>query len=137
MYQAGTLSANPVGMRAGLATLHKMDRMNGWQTLNERTAQFCAQLSAAFDAIHAGIDVVSHASIFWLRLKSEHPVRRVDQIPERQRAWYGTFFHAALRRGVYLPPAGFEVCFVSMAHDTDTLRTTTDALAAAAEEAKG
>ena len=136
VYQAGTLSANPVGMRAGLATLQKMDRLDGWRVLADRTAAFYKRLSAALHAVHAPVDVVSHASIFWLRLASEHAVRRVDQIPERQRAWYGAFFHAALRRGIYLPPAGFEVCFVSMAHDEDTLQRTIDALVGAAEEAK-
>ena len=135
VYQAGTLSANPVGMRAGLATLHKMDRLDGWHVLGDRTAQFCAELASAFEAVHAPIDVVSHASIFWLRLKSRTPVRRVDQIPERQRAWFGAFFHAALKRGVYLPPAGFEVCFLSMAHDAGTLTSAIEALGHAAEEA--
>ena len=135
VYQAGTLSANPVGMRAGLATVEKMDRLDGWRALNDRAAQFCSRLSTAFTDVRASIDIVSHASIFWPRVASSQPVRRVDQIHEHQRAWYAKFFHAALRRGVYLPPAAFEVCFLSMAHDDDILRSAVDLLADAAEEA--
>jgi len=135
VYQAGTLSANPVGMRAGLATVGKMDRLDGWRALNDRAAQFCSRLSTAFTDVRAPIDIVSHASIFWPRVASSQPVRRVDQIHEHQRAWYAKFFHAALRRGVYLPPAAFEVCFLSMAHDDDILRSAVDLLADAAEEA--
>jgi glutamate-1-semialdehyde 2,1-aminomutase len=59
----------------------------------------------------------------------------VSTIPEKQAAWYMRFFHAALRRGVYLPPAAFEVCFLSLAHDDDVLTHALSALTAAAEEA--
>jgi glutamate-1-semialdehyde 2,1-aminomutase len=52
-----------------------------------------------------------------------------------QAAWYARFFHGALRRGIYLPPAGFEVCFLSLAHDDEVLAHALGALAAAAEEA--
>jgi glutamate-1-semialdehyde 2,1-aminomutase len=124
-------------MRVGLATLHKMDRLDGWRSLNDRTTKFCRELTDALKDAHAPIDVVAHASIFWPRVQSPEPVRRVDRIPERQRVWYAAFFHAALRRGVYLPPAAFEVCFLSMAHDADALRTAIDALAEAAKEAEG
>jgi glutamate-1-semialdehyde 2,1-aminomutase len=135
VYQAGTLSANPVGMRAGLATLSKMERLDGWRVLDERTSRFCARLSAELQARHVGLTVVQQASIFWLHLTSSRPLRRVDALPEAQAPWYGRFFHAALRRGVYLPPAAFEVCFLSMAHDDETLTAAGEALVAAAVEA--
>ncbi|HKW00798.1 MAG TPA: glutamate-1-semialdehyde 2,1-aminomutase [Vicinamibacterales bacterium] len=135
VYQAGTLSANPVGMRTGLATLGKMERLDGWRVLDERTSRFCARLSAELHARHAGLTVVQQASIFWLHLTSSRPLRRVDALPEAQAPWYGRFFHAALRRGVYLPPAAFEVCFLSMAHDDETLTAAGEALVAAAVEA--
>ncbi|MFI5177317.1 MAG: glutamate-1-semialdehyde 2,1-aminomutase [Vicinamibacterales bacterium] len=135
VYQAGTLSANPVGMRAGLATLAKMERLDGWRVLNDRTTRFAARLSEGLHRAGSPIDVVQHASIFWLRAPSARPVRRVDALPEAQAPWYRRFFHAALRRGVYLPPAAFEVCFLSMAHDDDTLTAAGDALIAAVEEA--
>ncbi len=135
VYQAGTLSANPVGMRAGFATLSKMEATDGWRLLNERTAQFCEDLRAGLFRADLPIDVIQHASIFWLRPRTAAPVRRVDAIPAAQGAWFRRLFHAALERGVYLPPSGYEVCFLSMAHDAATLRAALDALLAAAQEA--
>jgi glutamate-1-semialdehyde 2,1-aminomutase len=135
VYQAGTLSANPVGMRAGLATLAKMSRVHGWQTLEDRTETFTAALGVNLARIGAPVEIVQRASIFWLRIASDHPVRRVSAIPAEQSAWYARFFHAALRHGVYLPPAGFEVCFLSLAHDQEVLTHALGALTAAATEA--
>jgi glutamate-1-semialdehyde 2,1-aminomutase len=61
-------------------------------------------------------------------------IRRPDNIPAHQADWYAKFFHAALRRGVYLPPSTFEVCFISLAHDNEVLATAADALAEAARD---
>jgi len=122
-------------MRAGLATLSKMERIDGWTVLDERTTQFCSKLRARFRDANLPLTIVQQASIFWLHVTSSRPLRRVDALPETQAPWYGRFFHAALRRGVYLPPAAFEVCFLSMAHDVDTLTAAGEALVAAAVEA--
>jgi glutamate-1-semialdehyde 2,1-aminomutase len=135
VYQAGTLSANPVGMRVGLATLSKMESLQGWRTLEERTAAFCADLARRLPASGPRLEIVHHASIFWIRHASTVPVRSLATLPPGQSAWYARFFHAALKRGVYLPPAAFEVCFVSMAHDSKVLARAADVLAAAADEA--
>jgi glutamate-1-semialdehyde 2,1-aminomutase len=135
VYQAGTLSANPVGMRTGLATLTKMEAEGGWTTLATRTAQFCAALAGDFAQAGLPLDVVTHASIFWIRPRTADPVRRVAQIPEAQGTWYARFFHGALARNVYLPPSGFEVSFLSLAHDAATLDSARAALCDAAVEA--
>lgn len=135
VYQAGTLSANPVGMRAGLATLATMDAADGWNVINARTARFCGDLASDFSRAGLAIDVVSHASIFWLHPHSSEPVRRVDQIPAQQGAWFRKVFHAALKRHVYLPPSGFEVCFLSMAHDEDVLAAARTAIVDSVKEA--
>lgn len=135
VYQAGTLSANPVGMRAGLATLAKMARVHGWKTLEDRTETFTAALGVNFARVGAPVEIVQRASIFWMRLAADRPIRQVSAIPTKQAAWYSRFFHAALRHGVYLPPAAFEVCFLSLAHDDDVLPAALAALTRAAEEA--
>jgi glutamate-1-semialdehyde 2,1-aminomutase len=135
VYQAGTLSANPVGMRAGLATLAKVAKVHGWRTLEDRAETFTAALGVNLARVGAPIEIVQRSSIFWLRLATDRPVRRVADIPEKQAAWYARFFHAALRHGVYLPPAAFEVCFLSLAHDDDVLTQALDALSTAAKEA--
>lgn len=135
VYQAGTLSANPVGMRAGLATLAKVAKVHGWQTLEDRTETFTTALGVNLARVGAPVEIVQRASIFWLRLATDRPVRRVADIPEKQASWYARFFHAALRHGVYLPPAAYEVCFLSLAHDDEALTHALSALSAAAAEA--
>jgi glutamate-1-semialdehyde 2,1-aminomutase len=135
VYQAGTLSANPVGMRAGLATLSKMEAEDGWRVLNARAESFAGDLARDLAAAGLPIAVVREASIFWLHPHSVKPVRRVDAIPASQSAWFRRLFHAALARGVYLPPSGFEVGFLSMAHDERTLAEAREAIVLAATEA--
>jgi glutamate-1-semialdehyde 2,1-aminomutase len=135
VYQAGTLSANPVGMRAGLATLERLVTLDGWRALEQRTSSFVRGLRERFAAAAPSVSVDRHASIFWIRKSGPATCRRPDVIPPAHARWYPRFFHAALARGVYLPPSPFEVCFLSMAHDEDTLAEASAALAEAAEEA--
>jgi len=134
VYQAGTLSANPIGMRAGLASLAKVDAMNGWTVLDRRAEQFCGHLIEGFASLSSRLDVVRHGSIFWIVRHSEEPVRRPANIPAGNSEWFSRFFHAAIARGVYLPPSSYEVGFVSLAHDEVTLTTAAEALVAAARE---
>ncbi|MES1254835.1 MAG: glutamate-1-semialdehyde 2,1-aminomutase [Acidobacteriota bacterium] len=135
VYQAGTLSANPVGMRAGLATLARMASLDGWPALDARAAGFVRQLRERFAASAPSVHVDRHASIVWIRKGGEARCRRPDTIPPAHAAWFPKFFHTALKRGIYLPPSAYEVLFLSMAHDEDTLAVAIDALVAAAEEA--
>lgn len=134
VYQAGTLSANPIGMRAGLASLTKVDASNGWVTLDARAAYFCELLVEGFAGLAQPLDVVREGSIFWIVHRSPAPVRRPDRIPSGNAEWFSKFFHAAIARGVYLPPSSYEVGFISLAHDDDTLKTAASALIAAARE---
>jgi glutamate-1-semialdehyde 2,1-aminomutase len=124
VYQAGTLSANPVAVRAGLATLQKMERLDGWRALEASADRFCRDLAAAMAATPGRPDIVRRGSIIWFTRPGG-----VD------REWFARFFHYALDGGVYLPPSGYEVCFLSMAHDTPTLDTAAAVLAAAADAA--
>jgi glutamate-1-semialdehyde 2,1-aminomutase len=136
VYQAGTLSANPVGMRAGLATLEAMTSRDGWTTLEQRTATFAGELGRRLGAIDPSLAVTSHASIFWIHARSASgDIRRPDRIPDGNAAWFARFFHAALDRGIYLPPSSYEVCFLSLAHDEATLAEAIDRLIEAAEVA--
>ena len=136
VYQAGTLSANPVGMRAGLASLTKFENIAGWPTLEQRTANFCARLNAGFRGLRTPLTVTKMGSIFWIRPGGEAPViRRPDHIAAGTSEWFAKFFHAAVARGVYLPPSAYEVGFLSLAHDDATLEEASAALIDAAAEA--
>lgn len=132
VYQAGTLSANPVGMRAGLATLERMASLDGWRVLDARTTAFVDELRTRLTPHVPDLAIVQHASIFWL-CRGGAP-RQPQRIPADHAAWYRRFFHAALDRGVYLPPSAYEVGFLSMAHDDAVLADAVSALVAAAKD---
>jgi glutamate-1-semialdehyde 2,1-aminomutase len=129
VYQAGTLSANPVGMRAGLCTLQKMERLQGWSELEKRGAQFEALLKPTFDA--KGLQFVRYGSLFWFHLKTNEPIRRVSQIPAGQKDFFKTFFAKTLAKGIYLAPHAYEVGFLSLAHTPEILKDTASQIAEA------
>src|SRR5437762_1668590 len=121
VYQAGTLSANPVGMRAGFATLQKAERVNACAQVEERTAQFCDRLNSDFKKRGLPFQITRMASIFWLHVATDQPIRRSDQIPRHNAEVFERVFHGALDRGVYLSPSGYEVNFMSLAHSDELL----------------
>jgi glutamate-1-semialdehyde 2,1-aminomutase len=138
VYQAGTLSANPVGMRAGLATLQYMEDHDGWSALDQRTAAFVERLQrelAPLSSSSPPCSIAREASIFWMSWHGHRTgtVRRPDAI-DLSESVYAAFFQAALRHGVYLPPSPYEVCFVSLAHDDTTLDAAAVALVEAGRE---
>lgn len=134
VYQAGTLSANPVGVRAGLATLQKAEATGIWPILAKRAAEFTSALEGRFREVGAPLQVAQLGSLFWIHGAVDAPIRRVDRITPEHAELFARFFHAALRRGVYLAPSAYEVGFLSAAHDARTLEAAADALMEAARE---
>src|SRR5258708_34229786 len=92
VYQAGTLSANPVGMRAGLATLQKIETVKAYEKLEAKTAQFCDELNSDFKQRRLPFQIARAASIFWLHPQGEKPIRRIDQIPSHDSASFARVF---------------------------------------------
>lgn len=121
VYQAGTLSANPVGMRAGLATLQKIEQARAYSLLQQRTADFCDRLNNQLVEQCLPFEVTHTASIFWLHTSAHAPIRRIEQIPANNAQAFALLFHGALDNGVYLAPSGYEVNFMSLAHDDESL----------------
>src|SRR3989449_9549902 len=136
VYQAGTLSANPLGMRAGLATRQKIERVDAYSQLEKKTAQFCDDLNQELAARGRGFELTRAASIFWLHAKADGVIRRLEQIPAGHASKFARVFHGALARGVYLPPSGHEVCFMSLAHSDELLEQARDAILKAVEGAE-
>ncbi len=137
VYQAGTLSGNPVAMAAGLATLEKTGRPGFYTELAETTERLCHGLEAAARDAGVTATVVRFGSLFWTVFQPEAP-RRFDAVDAGRMETYGRF-HAALReRGVYLAPSGWEVGFASAAHgDAEIAQTVAAAREALAELAAG
>jgi glutamate-1-semialdehyde 2,1-aminomutase len=133
VYQAGTLAGNPVGMRAGLATLKKMEKVNGYELLAKRTQIFKEKLESGFSDLRIPMKVASYASLFWLHLDIGQTIRNPSQFAPDQKEKFSKLFHAVLKRGIYLAPSAFEVGFVSLAHTDQILDETCQILL---EEAK-
>ena len=134
VYQAGTLSGNPVATTAGLTTL-RLATDEVYARL-DRTAEQIGSMAAAALAAE-GVDHVLQGagnlfSIFWGVAETVTDFAGA----QAQEAWrYGPFFHAMLDAGVYLPPSAFEAWFVSAAHDDQALNIIAEALPAAARAA--
>ena len=131
VYQAGTLSANPVGMRAGLTTLAKAERLGVFAVLEARAERFASGLESDLRAQGHEISVARRGSIFWLH-EGRGPIRRLAQIPKIHAEHYRELFHACLEEGVYLAPSGFEVGFIGYAHDEAILDEARQAIGRAA-----
>src|SRR5438552_2730977 len=134
VYQAGTLSANRVGMRAGLATLEKVERVNGYGQLEERTAEFCDGLNLNFKQRGLPFEITGAASIFWLHTAAGGAIRRIEQIPPHNAEALAKVLDRALDRGVYLSPSGYEVNFMSLAHSDELLERAQGAILKAVSE---
>ncbi len=116
VYQAGTLSGNPLAVAAGLATLRALREDRG---AYERLERLGAQLEAGFRraADKAGLPVtVNRVGSMLTGFFTDGPVRNYADARRADTARYGRFFHALLERGVYLAPSQFEAAFVSLAH---------------------
>jgi glutamate-1-semialdehyde 2,1-aminomutase len=128
VYQAGTLSANPFGMRAGLANLKKAWNENPYPALSAQTKFFTNEmvllLNKYADFSKNGWEAVTHSSLFWFKEKTKDPVRTIASIPDGHKAGFAKVFHALLKSGVYLAPSGYEVGFLSTAHTESILHET-------------
>jgi glutamate-1-semialdehyde 2,1-aminomutase len=124
VYQAGTLSGNPVAMAAGLATLEAIDKPGFYEDLSARTAQLAEGLAAA--AADAGIPLsIEHqGGMFGFVFSDEGPVRSFSQVAAADVEQFKRFFHGMLDAGVYFAPSAFEAGFVSAAHGDEEISTT-------------
>jgi glutamate-1-semialdehyde 2,1-aminomutase len=129
IYQAGTLSGNPLGMAAGIATLDLCAQPGFYEKLGEQTRQLAAGLKQA--AQHAGLTICTDAEGGMLGLTfTPKPIQNFNDAKAGDHARYGKFFHAMLDRGVWLPPSSYEAMFVSAAHTPDHI----DAIIAATRD---
>jgi len=124
VYQAGTLSGNPVAMAAGLATLEQIDEPGFYDSLGKITSQLVDGLAAA--AQDAGIPLATEClgGMFGFVFTDARSVRRFDQVAAADIERFKKFFHGMLDEGVYLAPSAFEAGFVSAAHGDDEIDAT-------------
>jgi glutamate-1-semialdehyde 2,1-aminomutase len=126
IYQAGTLSGNPLAMTAGLLTLRHLKDKTIYQKLETRSAMLGDGLSNA--AREAGIKTTTNrVGSMWTSFFAGEPVTNWATANRSDRQLYGRFFHAMLDEGIYLAPSQFEAGFVSIAHTEETINQTIEA----------
>ena len=115
VYQAGTLSGNPLATAAGIKTLELLEAPGVFEGVERRAAEIAEGLEALVrEGGHRA--VVQRAGTMFTLFFSEKPVRNFEDAQQADHARFGRFHQAMLARGVYLPPSGYEACFVSAAH---------------------
>jgi glutamate-1-semialdehyde 2,1-aminomutase len=125
VYQAGTLSGNPLALAAGLAQLKEMERINGWALLE----QLGARMEEAMRAVIKGKPLTFQriGSMFCLYF-TEGPVRNLTDAKKSDTAAFARYFHAALENGIYFAPSQYEAGFLSTAHSPEILEIVDRAL---------
>lgn len=125
VYQAGTLSGNPVAMAAGLAQLQACLKPGFYQDLEEKTQYLVEGLRRVCPL--PDFRIFQLGSIFWLAFTQREQISRSEEIDPQSMAGFKALYHALLKEGVYLGPSGYEVGFVSAAHQKAELDQTISA----------
>ncbi|WP_416391298.1 glutamate-1-semialdehyde 2,1-aminomutase [Alloalcanivorax xenomutans] len=131
VYQAGTLSGNPVAMAAGLATLQALREPGFHDTLDVKTRRLTEGLSMAARECGVGFTTNQVGGMFGLFFTEQTRISRFSDVMACDKERFQRFFHAMLDRGIYLAPSAFEAGFVSIAHSDEDI----DATIKAAREA--
>jgi len=121
VYQAGTLSGNPLAMAAGLAQLRELDRIAGWKLLDDLGAKLENRLANAI----SGKELTFHriGSMFCLFF-ARGPIFDLESAQRSDTKKFAQFFHLCLERGIYFPPSQFETAFISAAHSNEDIEQT-------------
>jgi glutamate-1-semialdehyde 2,1-aminomutase len=133
VYQAGTLSGNPLAMAAGLAQLRELERINGWKLLEELGMRFEELIRDAikFAAAKPSHDRDAKENVTFQRIGSMFclffappPIRDLESAQRSDLKRFTRFFHTCLKHGIYFAPSQFETGFISTAHTPEDLQRT-------------
>ena len=116
VYQAGTLSGNPVAMSAGIAQLTELLKMGFYKDLNSKAKEFSDAITRFAATNNYPFKVFNIGSIFWFAFTEREHIRTASEINSQSMDKFKVLHKELLNRGVYLGPSGYEVGFVSAAH---------------------
>jgi glutamate-1-semialdehyde 2,1-aminomutase len=134
VYQAGTLSGNPVAVAAGLTTLKLIQATGFYECLAEQTRKLCSGLTQTAQNQGVTLSADSVGGMFGIYFASSLP-QQLSDVSASDIARFNHFFHAMLKRGVYLAPSAYEAGFVSIQHADSVLEETLSAAHGALAEA--
>ncbi|MBN8694774.1 MAG: glutamate-1-semialdehyde 2,1-aminomutase [Bacteroidetes bacterium] len=121
VYQAGTLSGNPVAMSAGIAQLSECLKPNFYKKLESKTQKLLSGLSQFKTK---NFKVFSVGSIFWIAFTDKDKIQTAEDIDADSMQYFRTMYHHLLEHGIYMGPSGYEVGFMSEAHSDDDITKT-------------
>ena len=131
VYQAGTLSGNPVAMAAGIAQLTECLKPGFYENLETNTKYLIEQITINSKLETRNSKLFSIGSIFWLAFTDKKEIRKAEDIDVASMNHFKIIYHELLEQGIYLGPSGYEVGFVSAAHTKEDLDKTAKAFSAA------
>jgi glutamate-1-semialdehyde 2,1-aminomutase len=121
VYQAGTLSGNPVAMAAGIAQLTECLKPGFYEMLNRKTKFFISSIENNLKSTIINLKFFAVGSIFWLAFTDRNTIKRADEIDPDSMKIFNRLYHKLLHHGIYLGPSGYEVGFISAAHDDHSI----------------
>lgn len=127
VYQAGTLSGNPIAMAAGLATLDVLDNQDLYKQIAQSTQQLMQGMQEIADKHQIPFTTNHVCGMFGIFFSEEKKITRFQQVMNSNTKRFNEFFHGMLKHGVYLAPSAFEAGFISIKHDKDVIQKTLDA----------
>ncbi len=129
VYQAGTLSGNPVAMAAGLATLNELTRPGFYEQLTKKTQRLVENITDHAKVTGIPLTANTAGGMFGLFFSDAQPVTSYQQVISSDTEMFKNFFHGMLKEGIYLAPSPFEAGFVSAAHSDEEIDRTIKAAA--------
>lgn len=121
VYQAGTLSGNPVAMSAGKAQIEQLLVPGFYRSMTKKTARFVRLIRKSIEEKGHPVRVFNIGSIFWIAFSVKKHIHKADDIDPASMMHFKKFFHFLLQHGIYLGPSGYEVGFVSAKHTNTEL----------------
>lgn len=137
VYQAGTLSGNPVAMAAGIAQLEECLKPGFYESLEKKTAGFVNQVQSHVEANGYPFHMFHVGSIFWLSFSNKQHVRSATEIPSDSAEKFKVFYDELLAKGAYIGPSSYEVGFMSEAHCQEDLDDAANSIIAALDKVYG
>jgi glutamate-1-semialdehyde 2,1-aminomutase len=128
VYQAGTLSGNPMAMSAGLATLELIEAPGFYDKLSQMTELLMSGMKEIAEHYHIPLQICYEGGMFGFCFTAQHPIRRFEDIATGDEGLFKRFFHRMLNNGVYLAPSMYEAGFVSGAHTREDIDNTLKAV---------